>query len=78
MNQKWLKVDREDLYQFTIWIAESPAREKEAMVKAIEKFIGTYIVSAEQWTGHDNIRSISKKNRKRVTKKLEHFTYADA
>ncbi len=38
-NNKWLKVDEKDLYNFTIWIAQSPAELKDETVLAIEKFI---------------------------------------
>src|SRR4030042_3772853 len=41
-NKKWLKVDNQELYNFAIWIAASPARLKDETVKAVEKFIKTY------------------------------------
>ncbi|MCX5704223.1 MAG: type II toxin-antitoxin system death-on-curing family toxin [Candidatus Omnitrophica bacterium] len=43
-NKKWLKVDTQELYNFTVWVAESPPRFKEETVKAIEKFIKAYMV----------------------------------
>lgn len=43
-NKKWLKVDNQELYNFATWIAASPARLKGETVKAVEKFIKTYIV----------------------------------
>jgi len=48
MNGKWLKVDLEGFYQFTVWIAASPSRTKEAMVFGIEKFISDYLVEAQE------------------------------
>jgi len=43
-NKKWLKVDTQELYNFTVWIAQSPPKLKDETVKAIEKFLRTYIV----------------------------------
>jgi len=43
-NKKWLKVDTQELYNFTVWIASSPRKVKEEAVKAIEKFLKTYMV----------------------------------
>lgn len=43
-NKKWLKVDTKELYNFAVWVAESPARLKDETVKAVEKFLKTYIV----------------------------------
>lgn len=47
MNGKWLKVDLEDFYQFTVWIAASPARAKDATALAIEKFISDHLVEID-------------------------------
>ena len=38
-NRKWLKVDTQELYNFTMWIAQSPPRFKEETLKAIQKFL---------------------------------------
>lgn len=46
-NGKWLKVDGQELYNFTKWIAESPPHVKDEAVKAIEKFLKRYIVAIE-------------------------------
>ena len=43
-NKKWLKVDNKELYNFAVWIAESNPRLKNETVKAIEKFINTYLI----------------------------------
>lgn len=45
LNDKWLKADLEEFYQFTIWIAASPARAKDATVLAIEKFVSDHLVT---------------------------------
>jgi death-on-curing family protein len=38
-NKKWIKVDTQELYNFTMWIAQSPAKFKEEALKAIRRFI---------------------------------------
>ena len=44
LNKKWLRVDNFELYNFAKWVAESNSRLKSETVKAIEKFINTYLV----------------------------------
>jgi len=44
-NDKWLKVDVQELYNFTVWVASGPRRVKDETVNAIEKFLQTYIVN---------------------------------
>ena len=44
-NKKWLEVDNQELYNFSKWVAESNPKLKSETVKAIEKFIQTYIVN---------------------------------
>jgi len=43
-NKKWIKVDTQELYNFTIWVAQSPPRLKDETVRAIEKFIKMHLV----------------------------------
>ncbi len=43
-NKKWIKVDTQELYNFTVWVAQSPPRVKEEVVKAIEKFLKAHTV----------------------------------
>jgi len=43
-NNKWLKVDVQELYNFTVWVASSPRKAKDETVKAIEKFLQAYMV----------------------------------
>jgi death-on-curing family protein len=45
INKKWIKVNTQELYNFTVWIAQSPPKVKEETVKAIEKFLKTYIIN---------------------------------
>ena len=42
-NKKWLKADVQELYNFTVWIAQSPAQFKDEAVKAVEKFLRTHV-----------------------------------
>jgi death-on-curing family protein len=42
-NKKWIKADSQELFNFTIWIAQSPARYKAEAVRAIEKFLKDHI-----------------------------------
>jgi len=46
-NNKWLTVDTKKLYNFTVWVAQSPAELKEQVVMGIEKFVRTYLVNLE-------------------------------
>lgn len=43
-NGKWLRVDTQELYNFTVWVAQSPRRVKEEVVKATEKFLKAQMV----------------------------------
>lgn len=45
LNKKWLKVDNTELYNFSVWVAQSPPKLKNETVKAVEKFIKSYMVS---------------------------------
>ena len=42
-NRQWLKVDAQELCNFTVWVAQSPARLKDETVKAIAKFLKIHI-----------------------------------
>jgi death on curing protein len=42
-NNKWLVADIQELYNFTVWIAQSPAQFKDEAVKAIEKFLKRHV-----------------------------------
>ena len=46
-NKKWLKADIQELYNFTVWIAQSPPQFKDEVVKAIEKFLKTHVKEIE-------------------------------
>jgi len=43
-NKKWLSVDTQELYNFTMWIAESPPKAKTETVKATENFLKAHLI----------------------------------
>jgi prophage maintenance system killer protein len=43
-NGKWLMIDNQGLYNFAVWVAESPASVKSQVVQAIEKFLDDNLV----------------------------------
>jgi len=46
-NKKWIKVDTQEMYNFARWVAESNAKLKDDTVRAVETFIGAYIVDID-------------------------------
>jgi len=47
-NGKWIEVDTQELYNFTVWVAQSPRTVKDETVKATEKFLKTHLVKLEK------------------------------
>ena len=47
MNNKWIKADLQELYNFAVWVASSPPQFKEEVVKAIEKFLKSHIIKLD-------------------------------
>lgn len=45
LNKKWLKVDEKELYNFVVWVAESPSKLKAEVVQAVEKFLKTHLIA---------------------------------
>ena len=45
-NKKWLKVDGQELYNFAVWVAGSPANLKNEVVAGVEKFIKSYLIKS--------------------------------
>jgi death-on-curing family protein len=43
-NNKWIKIDQKELYNFAIWIAQSPPKLKKETIQAIESFLKKYLV----------------------------------
>jgi len=48
-NKKWLKVSNQELYNFAVWVAQSPAALKNEVVLGIEKFFKKYLVNLKAW-----------------------------
>ena len=46
-NGKWIKADTQELYNFTVWVAQSPAELNEQVVAAIQKFIRNHLTDAD-------------------------------
>ena len=44
-NKKWIQADSQELYNMTVWVAQSPPQFKTEVVKAIEKFLKTHVVT---------------------------------
>ncbi|MFA6525465.1 MAG: type II toxin-antitoxin system death-on-curing family toxin [Patescibacteria group bacterium] len=42
-NNKWIKVDNTELYNFAMWVAQSPRGAKEESITATSNFIKTYL-----------------------------------
>jgi len=47
VNDKWLKADTQEMYNFTVWVAQSPSRFKEQVVAAIQMFVRDHLVKNE-------------------------------
>lgn len=45
-NNKWIKADAQELYNFTVWVAQSPSGFKKQVVEATQKFIREHLVDA--------------------------------
>ena len=46
LSGKWIRADTQGLYNFTVWVAQSPSGLKDQVVDAIQKFIRTHLVKA--------------------------------
>ena len=44
-NHKWVNVNNQELYNFAVWIAQSPAKLKTEVLVGIEKFLKSYLIS---------------------------------
>lgn len=47
-NRRWLKVDTQTLYNFAVWVAQSPSNAKEEVIRYIQKFIKKHLVKLEK------------------------------
>lgn len=48
LNNKWIKVDNQELYNFAKWVAESNPKLKDATTSAIETFLKTYLADIKK------------------------------
>ncbi|MFH1671478.1 MAG: type II toxin-antitoxin system death-on-curing family toxin [Candidatus Portnoybacteria bacterium] len=48
LNKKWIKVDNTELYNFSVWVAESNSKLKREVTLGIEKFIKVYLVDSKK------------------------------
>jgi death-on-curing protein len=46
-NGKWLKADAQELYNFTVWVAQSPSEFTKQVVEAIQQFIRDHLADAD-------------------------------
>ncbi len=46
-NGKWIKADTQEFYNFTVWVAQSPAQLKDEVVMGINKFIKSHLVKLD-------------------------------
>ncbi|MFQ5545375.1 MAG: type II toxin-antitoxin system death-on-curing family toxin [Acidiferrobacterales bacterium] len=46
-NGKWIQVDAQELYNLTVWVAQSPAGFKDQVVDATQKFVRKHLVNAD-------------------------------
>jgi len=44
-NSKWISVDNQELYNFAVWVASSPAEFREEILTAAEKFLKRHITN---------------------------------
>jgi death-on-curing family protein len=45
LNGKWIRVDTQELYNFTKWVAESNPKLKDTTVDSINAFLKLYIIN---------------------------------
>lgn len=46
-NKKWLRVDPKELYNFAVWVAQSPAKLKKETVEATGHFLKDHLVGSK-------------------------------
>jgi len=46
-NGKWINVDTKELYNFTMWIAQSPPQAREETGKATENFLSAHTINLQ-------------------------------
>ena len=48
MNGKWLEVNKQVLYNFAVWVAESPADLKDLVVEGIKRLLKEKLTSYKE------------------------------
>jgi len=43
-NKKWLKADAKELYNFAVWVAQSPASLRNQVILGIEEFLKKHLI----------------------------------
>jgi len=46
-NNKWIKIDDVELYNFALWVTNSPAKVKDETINAIHSFLKEHLVNLE-------------------------------
>jgi len=44
-NKKWLKVDNQEMYNFAVWVAQSPPGLKQEVVLGVERFLNKHLIT---------------------------------
>lgn len=47
-NKKWIQIDNTELYNFAKWVTESNSKLKNETIKAIEKFVSSYLMDVKK------------------------------
>ncbi len=45
LNDKWIEVSNQELYNFAVWVASSPSQVSEQAIKAVKQFIEKNLVN---------------------------------
>jgi death-on-curing family protein len=50
-NDKWIRLDNQELYNFARWVAESNPKVRRSTIEAIQEFIDEHLgdVDSEEW-----------------------------
>ena len=46
-NKKWIRISHQELYDFAVWVTQSPPFFQEETIQAIEKFLRAYTVDIQ-------------------------------
>lgn len=48
LNDRWLEVTNDQLYQLSVWVAQSPAESKDGVVLGIKDFIRKHVTTPDR------------------------------